>query len=451
MARLKELREEGAALAVKINGFSDLVTKEKRALTPEERTNFEQLNKDYDNVKAQVEILSRAETVATDQTSTTATATANPARQDTDHRSTATELGKRNVHELRGLAMQGWLRRDVGLPLTDDQADACRSLKINPELRSFAVPMLDTTSAQRLYRAWRAGPPQSGEQRAMSATNLVTGGAWVPEGFMQKLEVALLAYGGILQAATPLRTDAGNPLPMPCLNDTTVKATLIGENVAQTAPTDPATSQVTLTSYEYTTGPIKIPQTLIEDSAFNVEATVAEIAGIRIGRKLADHLTTGTGNGQPNGIIPAATSYSASTTAIVADDIIKLIHQIDPAYRAAGCSFMMHDSILLLCRLLKDGIGRYLWSSGLAGGMPDNISGYPVIMNQSMDTATSSGKKSMVFGLLSKYIVRTVRDMQLYRLDQLYRESNQIGFIGISRVDGNLLDAGTHPVKYLSH
>jgi HK97 family phage major capsid protein len=51
---------------------------------------------------------------------------------------------------------------------------------------------------------------------------------------------------------------------------------------------------------------------------------------------------------------------------------------------------------------------------------------------------------------LPLYTIRRVRDMSVLRLEERFADYGQIAFIGFARYDGNLLDAGTHPVKYLS-
>jgi HK97 family phage major capsid protein len=67
-----------------------------------------------------------------------------------------------------------------------------------------------------------------------------------------------------------------------------------------------------------------------------------------------------------------------------------------------------------------------------------------------MDSTIASGKKTMLFGLLSKYKIRDAGEFRLYRLEERYRDADQTGFFGFWRTDGNLIDAGTHPVMYLT-
>jgi hypothetical protein len=60
----------------------------------------------------------------------------------------------------------------------------------------------------------------------------------------------------------------------------------------------------------------------------------------RIGRGTNQHFTTGTGSSQPQGIVTGATTgvTAAGVAAITADELIDLVHSVDPAYRrsAAG-------------------------------------------------------------------------------------------------------------------
>ena len=112
---------------------------------------------------------------------------------------------------------------------------------------------------------------------------------------------------------------------------------------------------------------------------------------------------------------------------------------------------MLHDSILLILRRLKDGQGAYMWQPGLQQGVPDKLLGYSVNINQDMDSTVASGKNTILFGQINKYKIRQVNEVRMYRLQERYRDTDQDGFIAFIRQDGNLLNAGTAPVKYLSH
>jgi HK97 family phage major capsid protein len=57
----------------------------------------------------------------------------------------------------------------------------------------------------------------------------------------------------------------------------------------------------------------------------------------------------------------------------------------------------------------------------------------------------------VAFGSLDKYLIRRVKEMSVLRLVERFADYGQVAFLGFARYDGNLLDAGTHPVKYLQN
>ena len=139
---------------------------------------------------------------------------------------------------------------------------------------------------------------------------------------------------------------------------------------------------------------------------------------------------------------------AASAAAITGDELINLYHSVDPAYRA-GAGWVMHDNVVLYVRKLKDGDNQYLWQPGLQAGVPDRLLTAPVTVCQEMASTVEASAKTVLFGQLSKYKVRDVGTLRLKRLVERYAEYDVEGFVALSRHDGELLDAGTHPVKYL--
>jgi len=124
---------------------------------------------------------------------------------------------------------------------------------------------------------------------------------------------------------------------------------------------------------------------------------------------------------------------------------VEMEHSIDPAYRR-NASWMMSDNALNKSKLILDTQGRPLWAAGIAGGAPDTLLGYPLIINNDM-AVMAANAKSVLFGDLSKYIIRDVLGITLLRLEERYADFHQVAFLAFARMDGDLLDAGTHPVK----
>ena len=365
------------------------------------------------------------------------------------------------------------------------------------ELRSTAAPPSDhpgdaaktVSDANRLKLAreayWRTmkfdGPPQYGfrgtsaEDRAALAEfpefrDMGTGGGnalqgsgggfFVKIGLASEIESAMKYYGPMLDIATVFDTDTGGPLPYPTVNDTASVGAIIGENTQITTEADLTVSNLVFGANKYTTNLVKVSLELLQDSAFDLESYLKEQFAIRLGRILNTHFTTGTGTSQPKGIITAATAGPTATgaatndggaetggTSIGSDDLIELEHSVDILYRRDS-RYMMHDSTLKSIKKLKDKYGRPLWLPGLAANDPDTINGYPYSINNDLATIALNAK-TVTFGNHKKYLIRRVKGLSILRLVERFADYGQVAFLGFARYDGNLLDAGTHPVKYL--
>ena len=281
------------------------------------------------------------------------------------------------------------------------------------------------------------------------------GGYTVPETLRRAIEVALKQFGTMFQVSTVLRTRSGEDLVLPTANDTGNEGEILAENAAgSTASVDPTFGALTLGAYNYWSKFIRVSNALLRDSAFDLARFLGDKVGERIARVADRHFTVGTGTGQPTGIVTAApTVQTAALGSLSADDVITLIHSVEPAYRNANFALMMHDSILLNVSLLKDGNGAYLLRpTGSTSGFEAQVAvirGWPVVVNQAMDSAVASGNKVIVAGDLSKYHIRQAGELRIVRAVERFVEYDQTAVAGFWGQDGGLLDAGTNPVKVL--
>lgn len=296
------------------------------------------------------------------------------------------------------------------------------------------------------------------------------GGYFVPVGFVYDVEQAMKFFGEMLQASTIFSTATGQPLPYPTSNDTGTYGERVGEN-KKVSDADLNLGNIIFNAIKYDTKMLKLSIELLQDSAFNLENYAKEQFSLRLGRILNQDFTIGSGPGHttgsppaadpmPTGIITAATDSgqtvigddSASPadpeTQVGYTDLVNLEHSVDRLYRR-GAAWMFHDTTLRFLKTLKDKYGRPLWLPGLAVNAPDTILSYPYFINNEMDEL-AAGNKTVLFGQLKKYMVRAVRELAVLRLNERFAEYGQVAFIAFARYDGNLLDAGTHPVKYLT-
>lgn len=283
------------------------------------------------------------------------------------------------------------------------------------------------------------------EKRAQGEGTNSAGGYLVPQGYWLKITETLKAFGGLLAIANVIRTTSGQPLPWPSNNDTGNAGTLLAENV-QISEVDLTIGQSgILSAWTYTSGLILASLELLQDSAFDLDTWLPTKIGQRLGRGVAADLVTGSGTAKPTGIVLAPTAgvtgATGQATGIIYDNLVDLIHSIDPAYRQMGnCRFLMNDLTVAIIRKLKDSEGRPLWSpsmvQGLEGPEPDTLLGYPIAIDNAMPVMAANAKSILFGDYHAGYVVRQVLDPTIMQLRERYADYLQVGYFGFQRIDG---------------
>lgn len=410
-AALERLREEKAATWTRMCEITDTAEREGRDLTAEERENWDkaeerlaEITKDEERLNRQAELNSELRT------------------PQPDHRLAPIPDQRTEADEKRvEVAFTNWLKRGMD--------------RLSGEDRAVMQSRFDAEA----------------EARAEGIATGGAGGYLVPTGFWQNLVIAMKAYGGIQANANILDTASGQPMQWPSADDTGNVGAILGENT-QVSQQDIAFTQKTLNAYTYTSKLVLVSLQLIQDSAFDVDTFVEGRLAERIGRATAQHFATGTGTSQPQGLVTglvAANSGSqvltlstGSATTFSADNLIDLVHKVDPAYRQSGrARFVLNDTSIAIIRKLKDNQGRYLWQPDyIAGGDRDAILGYPYTVDQGLDSPAAS-KYPVVFGdIYAAYVIRRALGLTLMRLTERYADYLQVGFLGFARFDGLVND-----------
>lgn len=414
MPTVLELQGTRASTWERMKQIVDGAEAENRGLNADEEKNWQLATADIDAIDKRIERQQQLERrPAPDGSQTRQIATLPTAR------------GSLRASPEYGQAFNNWLR-------------CSRAYDLDAESRSVLAPGF-----------------QQMDTRAMGVNSPTAGGYLVPETLESRIEQALTYYGGMREAATVIRTESGNDLAMPTSNDTTNVGEILAENTAASEQDITIGARI-LKAYMYSSKIVRASYQFLQDPATDVEGWLADLLAIRIGRITNTHFTTGTGANQPSGLagdsVQGVAAATGQSTTVTWDDLITLEHTIDPAYRGTGCRYMFRDATLRELRKLKDGEGRYLWQPGQpgAGGAPNTINGYPYTINQDV-AAMAASANSIFFGHFKKYHIRDVRGWMLLRLEERYAEYLQVGFLGFSRHDGVLLDAGTNPVKHYTN
>lgn len=337
-------------------------------------------------------------------------------------------------------------------PVTEEQRKQERERYASAywrNLAGFQINAEEEALLRRNFRTIRGDVMDLRESRAMSTT-VAAGGYSIPEGFVADMERSMLAFGGVRPFARILRTDKGNTLPWPTVNDTANEAAIVSEASSLTSPQDPTFAEVSFGAYMYRTLVLASFE-LLQDEGVNLQGFIMDAIAERFARGTNRHYTVGNGSTQPHGFIPASSSgvTAASATSVSYADLVDLEHSLDPAYRS-GAVFQMKDATIKIIKKLLDADNRPLWAPGIAVREPDTILGYRYAYNEHM-AAVQASNKSVAFGNFQKFVIRDVQDLLIVRANELHIGSGQIGFYAFFRTDSKLLDAGTDPIKHLTH
>jgi HK97 family phage major capsid protein len=393
-----ELRGQRAELIKGATAIVDAAQKEGRSLNSEEQSKFDAMEADARSIKTQIDTLERASELKKELAANAEVREAAPK---------ATRKG----------AFEKYLRNGMGSLSANERS-------IMSELRGTSTQIAGTDSL---------------------------GGFLVPQDFSNELDMATLFTGEVERLAKKLNTAGGALLDYPTINDTATDAGLTAEAAAVTVQ-DMTFANAQLSAYNYASQ-VRVSMQLLQDNAFDLNAFLAEAMGERIARATNAAFTTGTGSSQPQGIITGASlgNTAASATAIVADDILDLIHSIDPSYRNKPTfGLMANDSVISVIRSLGLGSANDfpIFIPSMTVGEPDKLFGFNLYYNNDMESSIATGNKTLLAADFSKFVVRSAGGVQMVRLNERYMDELEVGFVSYARKDAKVLDS--RAVKYLA-
>jgi HK97 family phage major capsid protein len=289
-----------------------------------------------------------------------------------------------------------------------------------------------------------------------TTTSNQAGGFIVPTTLVNTLEVKLKAYGGMLQDADVVLTSSGNPMNWPTMDDTANKGSWIGENSAVNQ-TNPTFAQVAMSSYLASSDQVLVSVQELQDAQFPLDSILIDAFQTRVGRLTNDAYTTGSGSGQPKGITVVSGTNSVTNVgdpiagtaqnSVGIDDLFNLQFAVDPLYQnSPKARYHFNSSTLQAIMKLKDSIGRPLWEPSMSSGAQDLLCGKPYTINQSLVSLGASSRKVAVFGDFSKYKIRRVGNITVFRYSELYMPNHQIGFQAYLRTDGQCVQPSAFAV-----
>ena len=288
------------------------------------------------------------------------------------------------------------------------------------------------------WNVMRSKAPMPQVVNALQVGDDAEGGYLVPDEYERHLVEALEEENVFRRLAHTINTDSGErKIPVVASKGT---ANWIDEE-GPYVESDDQFSQITIGAHKLGTT-IKVSEELLRDSVFDLEAYISREFARRIGAREEESFFSGDGNGKPLGILADAGGAevgvtAASATAITADELMDLFHSLKAPYRSKAV-WVMNDATIKAVRKLKDNNGQYLWQNSLTADAPHTLLGRPVYTSAYMPTIAASAK-SIAFGDFKYYWIADRQGRSFKRLNELYAQTGQVGFMGSQRVDGKLI------------
>jgi HK97 family phage major capsid protein len=189
---------------------------------------------------------------------------------------------------------------------------------------------------------------------------------------------------------------------------------------------------------------IKVSQQLLRQALIGPEGLVLDRLAYKFAVSQEKAFLTGSGAGRPLGVFTASpngistnrdVATGNTTTAIGFDGLIEAKSTLKGQYWPRARWIFHRDAVKQITKL-KDGDGQYIWRQSVREGEPDTLLGLPMTISEWAPNTFTTGLYVGLIGDFQHYWIVDALAMQVQRLNELYAETNQVGFIGRLETDG---------------
>lgn len=319
---------------------------------------------------------------------------------------------------------------------------------------NVAAPKADQDSELRALKSYLRTGQVAAEFRAQNEGTDSAGGYLVPELVSSKILEFKVSYGGFLSVVNKITTASGAKMTWPTLVPADpADAGIIPESGLYTYGSDMVFGTADLDVYKITTAgsndlPLRITVELLEDAAVDIVALVSRYFAERIYRKESQFALTGTGSGQPKGILNGTPNVSlASGNAFTYAKLLEIEGALDPAY-LSNAKWVMAPSVWSAIRGMVDDNGRPLVTSsldGIGGGVRQSLLGYPVVLDSSAPANSGDAVNFMAFGDFdAAYVARTTSGLHVVTDPYGRMNYGEIQMVGWERFGGTVVDRSAY-------
>ena len=409
-------RENRAKLVADARAIVNTADSEKRSMTAEENAQFERMMADVDKLGQEID----------------------SEEKETELRSKL-EAAERSVTETRGRKTEA-TQPGSEQPETDAEFRN-RFAHLSPRDRA-AIEHRSTKEYRRKYANWLTN---GAEYRDLQAGSDTQGGYLVaPIQFVDELIVNKKNLVFLREISTLHTVTDSQGLGAPSL-DVDVSAPVWTNEIA-TGNDDTTMRFGKRELYPHPLAKlVKISNRLLRVNTVPAEGTVRDRLAYQFSVTEENAFLNGDGNQQPLGVFFASPMgistgrdvSSEATAALSADGLIDAKYTLKQQYlNSKNLRWVMHRSAVAAVRKLKTGDGQYIWQPGLSQGRPDLLLDVPVCMSEYAPSTFTTGDYIAVLGDFAYYWIADALTVEIQRLNELYAQTNQTGFIGREEVDG---------------
>ena len=310
-----------------------------------------------------------------------------------------------------------------------------RAAEVALAARGFEV-VEEARGDAEIFRSMARGEVRSHEFNASEKRALVASANTVPVNFLDQVFNLAKLVGPYLETSEVFTRDSGADLRIPVMSGySTANEVTEGSAIAESNPTY---SSILLQPAKQAFI-VQLSNELVADAGFDIEANIAEQAGVAIGTRANTVIHTAV-------TAVAGSGVTAGTTdAITADELISLAYSVDGMARMLpGAGYMVNTSTLGAIRKLKDNDGRYILDV-VAGG-PTTILGMPVYENPAV-ADIGTGNKAVLFGHWPSVKVATT-GLEVGVSQDAYFANDVTGYRFVYRLGAGVANGANH-IKYL--
>lgn len=187
-----------------------------------------------------------------------------------------------------------------------------------------------------------------------------------------------------------------------------------------------------------------ISRSLINNAQFNIVDFIVERMAYAIKRFIEDQLLNGyAATGAASGVTGLSTLSNsitaAATTAITADEVVRLHDAIKDDFQA-NAIWIMSPATRTALRTLKSTTGYYLLNDDISSPFGSTLLGKPVYVSDNMPDM-GAGKTAIYYGDMRGLATKFSEDMSIEVLREKYATQHAVGVVGWLEFDAKVEDA----------